>query len=128
LLSSQPASIALINESSTPSSQTPLHLAVLTAQLHNVVLLLANGASVHSRDILSHTALFYAARLGGPGLDIVTALRGAGAHLGETEIERGDVGLEILRAEMSNEASSWMEAAGEDVERAKLSARNIVRP
>ncbi|KAL8278731.1 hypothetical protein RQP46_008800 [Phenoliferia psychrophenolica] len=58
------SAITLLNEPSTPALQTPLHLAVLSGQTANVVLLLAHGASVHSRDVLSHSSLFYAARLG----------------------------------------------------------------
>lgn len=57
------------------------------------------------------------------------ALREAGAHLGEAEMERGDVGLEVGRAERSGDEERvevWREAGGEDLERAKESLRRLV--
>lgn len=125
-----PTALTILNEPSTASLHTPLHLAALSAQLPNVLLLLSHGASVHVRDVLSHSPLFYAARIGGSGLDMVGALRAAGAHLGEAEMERGDVGLEVSRAERSGDEERvlvWKEAAGpEDLERAKESLRRLV--
>ena len=123
------SAITLLNEPSTPALQTPLHLAVLAAQTDNVILLLAHGASVHSRDVLAHSALFYAARLGSAGSDMVTALRDAGAHLGEVEIERGDVGLEIARAARTGDEGAtavWVAAAGLNLDRAKESLRALI--
>lgn len=111
-----PTVIALLNEPSTPSQQTPLHLAVLASQPSNVELLLSHGASVHARDILGHSALFYAAKSGAEGRRMVQALKQVGAHLGETELEAGDVGLEIMKVRSSGDAEAeavWAEAAGE---------------
>ncbi|KAK4704669.1 L-asparaginase, partial [Phenoliferia sp. Uapishka_3] len=122
-------SIPLLSEPSTPSNQTPLHLAVLAAQSSNVSLLLANGASVFSRDILGNSTLFYAAKLGSSGRQIVEVLKEAGAHFGEIEVERGDVGLEIMKAERSGDAGAldvWTIAAGPDLQRAKDSLRALV--
>lgn len=91
--------LTILNDPTSPSLHTPLHIAVIYSRADNVSLLLSRGASVHSRDIFSHSVLFYAGRLGPAGKEIVQLLRGAGAHLGELEIENGDVGREILRAE-----------------------------
>lgn len=102
-----------LNEPATAALQTPLHLAVLAVQDDNVDLLLAHGSSVHARDVLGHTALYYAARQGGLGRRMVQSLRAAGAHLGEAEIERGDVGLELLRADKDGR-EVWKLAAGND--------------
>lgn len=102
-----------LNEPATAALQTPLHLAVLAVQAENVELLLAHGASVHARDVLGHTPLYYAARQGGPGRRMVQALRAAGAHLGEAEIERGDVGLELLRADTDGK-EVWRLAADDE--------------
>lgn len=112
-----PNPIALLNDPSTTAQQTPLHLAVLAGQVANVKLLLAAGASVHSRDVLGHSALYYAARHGGAGLEMVNHLRAAGAHLGTVEIERGDVGLEVARTRKLRDEEGekvWRLAAGED--------------
>lgn len=105
--------VTQLNEPATAALQTPLHLAVLSAQPANVALLLAHGASVHARDVLGHTPLYYAARQGGGGMEMVRALRAAGAHLGEAEIERGDVGLELARADGEGK-EVWRVAAGEE--------------
>lgn len=112
-----PAALSQLNEPATAAGQTSLHLAVLSAQPANVELLLAHGASVHTRDVLGHTPLYYAARQGASGAEMVRALREAGAHLGEMEIERGDVGLEIARADEEGRGV-WREAAGGEYERA----------
>ena len=123
-----PTVVALLNEPSTPSLQTPLHLAVLAGQPTNVDLLLSHGASVHARDILGHGALFYAARSGAEGRRIVMALKQAGAHLGETELEGGEVGLEVIKARKNGDAAAeavWREAAGDAFERAVESVRTL---
>lgn len=115
---------AMLNDStSTASLQTPLHLAALAGQPANVELLLAHGASVHARDVLSHSPLFYGARAGdssqGRAVDrrrIVQALKAAGAHLSEAEIENGAVGLEMLKAKRAGDVVAediWVEAAGD---------------
>lgn len=114
--------ISFLSEPSTPSLQTPLHLAVLASQPINVALLLSHGASVHSRDILCHSALFYAARLGTEGKEMVELLKKCGAHLGEVELERGEVGMEIARSYKLGKAEDlavWKSACGDDLERAK---------
>ncbi|SCV67846.1 BQ2448_5457 [Microbotryum intermedium] len=129
--------IALLNEPSTPILQTPLHIAVIAGQAHNVDLLLASGASVHLRDRLSHSALFYAARATASEttndsnlLRIVESLRNAGAHLGEVEIERGDVGVEIARAWKRDDGIAkklWERAADlQELERAKVALRKFL--
>ncbi|GAA5973547.1 hypothetical protein JCM8115_005741 [Rhodotorula mucilaginosa] len=115
---------ALLNEPATVLLQTPLHLAVLAALPQKVEQLLSHGASVHARDTLGHSPLFYAAKHGGEtGLRMVRLLRAAGAHLGEREIEAGFVGLEIVKAERARD-EIWAEAAGlDEVERAKKALR-----
>ncbi|SCZ93091.1 BZ3500_MvSof-1268-A1-R1_Chr6-2g08455 [Microbotryum saponariae] len=129
--------IALLNEPSTPILQTPLHIAVIAGQAHNVDLLLASGASVHLRDQLSHSALFYAARATASEttndsnlLRIVESLRNAGAHLGEVEIERGDVGVEIARAWKRDDGIArklWERAAdAQELQRAEAALRKFV--
>lgn len=120
------STISLLSEPCTLSSlQTPLHIAVLSSQLSNVELLLSHGASIHTRDIFSHTALFYAAKLGininRNGKEIVLALKSTGAHLGESEIENGEVGLEILKVlKGGNEKNIeiWKLSCGDDWDRA----------
>ncbi|GAA6018305.1 hypothetical protein JCM8202_001325 [Rhodotorula sphaerocarpa] len=124
-VSSPPLALpALLNEPATNLLQTPLHLAVLAVLPRNVELLLAHGASVHARDTLGHSPLFYAAKHGGEaGSAMVKVLRAAGAHLSEREIEAGHVGLEASRAQKAGDGI-WVEAAGEaEVERAVNIAR-----
>lgn len=41
------------------SGRSPLHTAALNGSLESTRLLLQNGASVHSRDLLDHTMLYY---------------------------------------------------------------------
>lgn len=73
---------------------------------------------MHIRDIFNHTALFYAAN--SHQLKTVEDLKRVGAHLGETEITRGDVGLSIFRSEKAGTEAAWRLACGEeDYERAK---------
>jgi len=111
-------SIAFLNEPSNPSLQTPLHLAILTGNTANVTLLLSHGASVHARDILSHSPLFYALRLGLKGREMVGELKKAGGHLGEGEIGSGEVGLEWARIGRSADGEvreMWEEAVGVEV-------------
>ncbi|GAA6000452.1 hypothetical protein JCM10207_008017 [Rhodosporidiobolus poonsookiae] len=119
--SSNSPSLALpsvLNESATASLQTPLHLAALAGASPTVDLLLSLGASVHVRDALGHSPLFYAARAGGvAGLTMVKSLKAAGAHLGEQEIAGGQVGLEISKAEKAGDSvaqETWLAAAGEE--------------
>ncbi|BGP14338.1 hypothetical protein JCM10213v2_002285 [Rhodosporidiobolus nylandii] len=119
---------SILNESAIPTLQTPLHLAVLAGNPANVDLLLSAGASVHTRDTFAHSPLFYAARHGDVhGAKMVRSLRAAGAHLGESEIESGTVGLEVLKAEKAGDSDAmavWRDAAGEeDYTRAKEVAR-----
>ncbi|GAA5976588.1 hypothetical protein JCM11641_001348 [Rhodosporidiobolus odoratus] len=132
-ISSTPLALpSLLNEPSTSTLQTPLHLAVLASLPSNVDLLLSHGASVHARDIAGHSALFYAAKQGG-GLEavrMVKALRAAGAHLGEMELESGAVGLEVIKAEKTGDPSwweVWNEAASEeDLKKAKAVVADLL--
>ncbi|GAA5921546.1 hypothetical protein JCM3775_003098 [Rhodotorula graminis] len=122
---------SLLNEPASTTFQTPLHLATLAGVLPNVELLLASGASVHLRDANGRSPLFYAARHRGPdALAIVKALRAAGAHFSERELEAGDVGLEVAKADKAGDAEArgiWLEALGEEgVERAKLALRALL--
>lgn len=120
-----PTVVALLNEPSTPSLQTPLHLAVLAGQPSNVELLLSHGASVHARDILGHTALFYAAKRGAEGRRMVMVLKQVGGHLSESELE-GDVGFELLKARRAGNLEAeavWKEAAGAALSRAVESVK-----
>ncbi|GAA5835133.1 hypothetical protein JCM9279_007207 [Rhodotorula babjevae] len=122
---------SLLNEPASTTFQTPLHLATLAGILPNVELLLASGASVHLRDANGRSPLFYAARHRGPdALAIVKALRAAGAHFSERELEAGDVGLEVAKAEKAVDDGArevWLEALGEEgVERAKSALRTLL--
>lgn len=122
---------SLLNEPASTTFQTPLHLATLAGILANVELLLASGASVHLRDANGRSPLFYAARHRGPdALAIVKALRAAGAHFSERELEAGDVGLEVAKAEKAADAGAkevWLEALGEEgVGRAKVALRALL--
>ncbi|GAA6058789.1 hypothetical protein JCM10212_001905 [Sporobolomyces blumeae] len=121
---------ALLNEPTSASLETPLHLAVLASRSEHVALLLAHGASVHCRDAQAHSPLFLAAKVGGPvGLEMVKSLRAAGAHLSELEIDSGEVGLAVRRAEKSKVPEAvqvWHEAAEhETLEKAKAVAATL---
>lgn len=115
------STLSLLSEICTVSGgQTPLHCAVLASQLANVQTLLASGASVHARDHLCHSVLFYAAKQG--VRDIVIALRDAGAHLGSREVEGGEVGLEIakaLKGGIEGDIDTWKVACGEEFDSAR---------
>lgn len=125
---------ALLNEPTSATLEVPLHLAILASRPRNVELLLSHGASVHCRDSQGHSALYLAAKLGGVvGLEIVRALRSAGAHLAELEIASGDVGMAIVRAEKVGNDDAleiWTEAAGgeEKLQKAKTIAANLFAP
>ncbi|KAK4058501.1 hypothetical protein OIO90_000663 [Microbotryomycetes sp. JL221] len=132
--------MALLNESATASMQTPLHLACLAAQSTNVDLLLNHGASVHVRDALSHSPLYYAARIRSNESRqdlkargrIVDTLVQAGAHFGETELDSGVVGLEVLKSRKTKDEGEseqiWVKAlGGKEMEtRAIEAARNLL--
>ncbi|GAA6034872.1 hypothetical protein JCM8097_009342 [Rhodosporidiobolus ruineniae] len=131
--SSAPLSLpSILNESATSTLQAPLHLAIIASLPQNVDTLLAAGASVHVRDVFGHSPLFYAAKGGGEhGLAMVKSLRAAGGHLSEQEIEGGQVGLEVIKAERGAEAEMalqvWAEAAGEEgLERAKAALKAML--
>lgn len=49
----------IVNSIDATSGRSPLHAASLNGNTEAVVLLLAAGASVHVRDSLDHTALYY---------------------------------------------------------------------
>lgn len=126
LESTPESAIAHLSESSNAGLHTPLHLAVISASPINFDTLLKNGANVHARDHLCHTALFYAARQEGRvAREMALMLLDVGASLGETEIERGDVGMEIRRAEKRGDAELWEIVAGRDFERAKEACRRL---
>jgi len=115
---------SLLNEPTSASLETPLHLAILANRPRNVDLLLSHGASVHVRDAHGHSPLFLAAKIGGTiGLEMVKGLRAAGAHLGNLEIDSGEVGMAVMRMEKSRkegEVEVWKEAGGEEtLEKAK---------
>lgn len=124
-------SLAVLDQCSTATFQTPLHIAVITSNLPNVKLLLWHGASIHLRDIFQHSILYYAARLNTPGgKDIVQCLVEAGGLLSEIEIGRGAVGCEIIRAEkrgLDDEIEMWKLALRgvEGYERAKKCAQDL---
>ncbi|GAA6055365.1 hypothetical protein JCM3770_001073 [Rhodotorula araucariae] len=122
---------SLLNEPAPTTLQTPLHLAALSGSTSNVELLLASGASVHARDAHGHSPLFYAARQGDrAALAVVRALRAAGARFTEAELEAGEVGLEVVKAERAADAlavEGWAEALGEDgVVKAKAALRALL--
>ena len=120
------STIELLSVSTNVSLHTPLHLAVFSSSVRNLEILLMHGANLHARDFECHTALYYAARVGRVvGMEMVRILKDAGANLGETEIERGDVGLEILRAEKRGEGEIWRLAAGTRYLIAKEVARKL---
>ncbi|GAA98674.1 uncharacterized protein L969DRAFT_95101 [Mixia osmundae IAM 14324] len=100
----------LLNVPFAPTGQTPLHIAALRGLAGNVALLLKSGASVHIRDLQDHTPLFYAAREG--SLACVETMRSVGAHLGEGETSRGEVGLEWLQAKQKPTLLAAWQAAG----------------
>lgn len=124
-------SLAVLDQCSTATFQTPLHIAVITSNLSNVKLLLSHGASIHLRDIFQHSILYYAARLSTPiGKEIVQCLVEAGGLLSEIEIGRGAVGCEIIRAEkrgLVDEIEMWKLALRgvEGYERAKKCAQDL---
>lgn len=125
---SSESTLSLLSEPCTLSGgQTPLHCAVLASQLANVQTLLANGASVHARDHLCHSVLFYAAKQGVG--EIVIALKDSGAHFGSREIEGGEVGLEIARAikgGIEGDLENWKFACGEGYDQARECLKKIL--
>lgn len=124
---------ALLNEPTSATLDVPLHLAILASRPRNVDLLLSHGASVHCRDAQGHSTLFLASKIGGTvGLEMVKALRSAGAHFAELEIVSGEVGLAVVRAERSGNDEAleiWKEAAGDAaLEKAKSVAADLFNP
>jgi 60kDa lysophospholipase len=107
----------IVNCLDAASTRSPLHVAALNGSLEAVVLLLGAGASVHLRDSLDHTALYYvrapcsrhirsltllvcflpeAARQGHEV--IVDKLVEAGALLGGSDITGGFVSLAVTKS------------------------------
>ncbi|VDB96744.1 unnamed protein product [Peniophora sp. CBMAI 1063] len=70
----------MVNWVNPASGQSPLQVAAINGSLKCVKRLLQAGALVHLRDIMGHTALFYAARQNHE--EIVSVLLSAGANLG----------------------------------------------
>ncbi|KAH8914941.1 asparaginase-domain-containing protein [Atractiella rhizophila] len=121
------ANFSLLNTPCNAIDQTGLHIASSAGILSNVTLLLESSASVHLRDKNGHTPLFLAATLGHE--DVVKALVKAGAHLGDGEISRGEVGLEIWRREVERDEDGLrvFRETGVDFEEAKAACRRFVR-
>lgn len=65
--------------------QTLVHIAAFYGLESNLEILLDHGASVHLRDDLGHTPLFYAIRKG--HLGCIDILKKAGGHLVESELD-----------------------------------------
>ncbi|KAI0341655.1 L-asparaginase [Trametopsis cervina] len=78
------------------SGRSPLHVAALNGSMNCIKVLLENGALVHLRDGLGHTALYYAARQGHDS--VVDLLVKTGANLGGSDVEGGFVPLILKRA------------------------------
>ena len=57
------AAAGIVNCLDAASGRSPLHIAALHGHIEAVVLLLNAGASVHVRDSLDHTALYYVSAL-----------------------------------------------------------------
>ncbi|KAI0700008.1 asparaginase-domain-containing protein [Cytidiella melzeri] len=88
--------VGMANCVDAASGRSPLHVAALNGSIDCVNLLLENGALVHLRDGLGHTALYYAARQGHEG--VVDGLIKAGANLGGSDVEGGFVPLILKKA------------------------------
>ncbi|KAF8590051.1 L-asparaginase [Ramaria rubella] len=86
----------IINCLDIASGRSPLHIAALNGNDEAAVLLINSGASVHVRDSLDHTALYYAARQGHEM--IVDKLMDAGALLGGSDVTSGFVSLAVTRS------------------------------
>ncbi|KAF8484346.1 L-asparaginase [Gautieria morchelliformis] len=101
----------IVNCLDAASARSPLHVAALNGSFEAVVLLLGAGASVHMRDSLDHTALYYAARQGHEV--IVDKLVEAGALLGGSDITGGFVSLAVTKSSSQSAQSSlhtWVKA------------------
>jgi lysophospholipase len=75
------------------SSRTALHVAAASGNLESVNFLLHKGVSVHIRDSERENALQAAIR--SKNLDVIGALRKAGAHLIAPSVRIGKYRLEI---------------------------------
>ncbi|KAG8903806.1 hypothetical protein FRB99_002697 [Tulasnella sp. 403] len=105
----------VVNCLDASTKMSPLHVAALNGGLKAVEVLLDYGALVHQRDVLDHTALYYASRQGHES--IVRLLITSGAHLGGTDL--GYAEIVLMRAkEMSDERMIriWQVAGGEAVQ------------
>lgn len=56
----------LVNSLELGSGRSPLHVAAMNGNIESVKLLLKNGALVHLRDSLGHTALYYVSTQSAP--------------------------------------------------------------
>ena len=105
----KPQGLSLLNTFSTVS---PLHIACLHGHVQNVELLVQAGASVHLRDIQGHTALYYAIQARDASysqrLEMVKALRNAGAHLTSQELE-----IRPATTETDQTSELWAAASGQ---------------
>lgn len=91
-----------------------MHVAALNGHTEAIALLLSVGASVHVRDSLDHTALYYAARQG-YGV-IVDKLVEAGALLGGSDVGGGFVTLGVIKSTQSMNPSllqTWLKAGAD---------------
>lgn len=105
-----PLPLEVLNASSEVT-RSPLHVAVQSGLLANVLSLLAAGASVHLRDTMSNTSpLRQAAQQG--WCDIVQALVQAGAHLSETEAAAAQVDLQLAASSGNERAVEAWSLAG----------------
>ncbi|KZT57001.1 asparaginase-domain-containing protein [Calocera cornea HHB12733] len=102
----------LVNQLDVSSGRTLLHIAALNGSLECTRRLLTMGALVHLRDMLDHTALYYAARRRHAA--IVEVLRKVGAHLYGADVDGGYAELAYRRARAAGDPDdlrTW-ESAG----------------
>ncbi|KIL69953.1 hypothetical protein M378DRAFT_195832 [Amanita muscaria Koide BX008] len=99
----------LVNCIDPAAGRSPLHVAAINGNLRSVDFLLRCGALVHLRDILGHTALYYATRQGYEA--VVEQLVQVGATLGGTDSSYVDFAISnALQSRDSRSLSTWAKA------------------
>ncbi|KZS88370.1 asparaginase-domain-containing protein [Sistotremastrum niveocremeum HHB9708] len=100
----------LVDAVDPASGRSPLHVAALNGSSNCAQILLRNGALVHLRDNLDHTALYYATRQGHE--EIVSLLVNSGAHLMGSDMAGASVHVQQASLHGPAESAHLWDLAG----------------
>ncbi|KIJ26442.1 hypothetical protein M422DRAFT_192238 [Sphaerobolus stellatus SS14] len=117
----------IVNCLDAASGRSPLHVAALLGNSEAAFLLLDAGALVHVRDMLDHTALYYAARQ--KHEDIVERIVETGGLLAGSDTTGGFVSMAVSKAQKQGDQSAlriWLKAGAKLDDHLNISTAQIM--